>query len=888
MLPSPLAFRRRVLANGLVVLTHESHKSPTVAIQVWYKVGAKDDPAGKSGFAHLFEHLMFKRSRNLPDEQLDRFTEDVGGENNAYTTPDVTVYHEVVPSNHLERLLWAEADRMASLQVDESNFFSERDVVKEEYRQGVLADPYGRLDDALEGSSWSVHPYQRPVIGNIAELDAATLVDVKAFHEVFYRPDNAVLVVAGDFDPAQCDTWIDRYFGRVTRPESAIPRVTVREPARQAARQLDVHGPSVPLPAFALSYLIPDERHKDAPALQMLDSILSGGEAARFHQSLIYKQQLASEANSGADLRTDAGMFTVRCVTAGGKSLDALLKATQAELEKVKKQPVSVAELTRARTRLLAGALHRRETAEGVAGALGDAEVLLGSAERVNTQLPALLAVTAADIQRVAKTYLTKANSLLIRYTTGKVPELPLSPKKTAPKEAAPAPEEAAPTPNSPRPALLPGLTDRKLANGLRVVHAARPSSGLVTLDLVVPGGAGIVAVPKAGLASLTATLLTRGTTTGKGAPQLAALAEALGGSLETSPRWDSLSAGITVPAGNASAALALLAEIVQKPAFAQDEVARARAETIDEVTQALEEPSTLARSMVQRLFFGQTGYGNRLGGLPTTLAKLNQNDIRGYWQQVFTPSRATLIITGDLTAPAALALARKHLGGWQARALPLPTPTVAFQSGSKVVVLDKPDAGQAAVLLALPSLRRADASYAIGEVANSILGGGYSSRVNRAVRIERGLSYGAGSRLGTRRYAGLFQLSCQTKNESAAEVATLFVDALKTLAAAPVDETELAARKSALVGPLTRGLETGGGLAGALSERIGDGLPLSELSQLLTAIPTVTEEQVRTFATQTLAPEKARLVIVGDAKQFLPALQKAFGPVTVWKKWSG
>jgi zinc protease len=888
MLPPPLAFRRRVLDNGLVVLTHESHKSPTVAIQVWYKVGAKDDPAGKSGFAHLFEHLMFKRSRNLSDEQLDRLTEDVGGENNAYTTPDTTVYHEVVPSNHLERLLWAEADRMASLQVDEANFFSERDVVKEEYRQGVLADPYGRLDDALEARSWSVHPYQRPVIGNIAELDAATLDDVRAFHATFYRPDNAVLVVTGDFAQDQCDQWINRYFGRITRPETAIPRVTVKEPARKAARRLDVHGPSVPLPALALSYLVPSQRHKDAPALQMLDSVLSGGEAARFHQSLIYKQQLASDATTGADLRTDAGMFTVHATTAGGKSLETLLKATLAELEKVKNQPVSAAELARARTRLLAGALHQRETAEGIAGALGGAEVLLGSAQRVDTELADLLAVTAADIQRVARTYLTETNSLLIRYTTGKTTETPLSPKKTAPKETPPPPEEQAPMPSSPRPAQLPAFTDRSLANGLRVVHAARPGSGLVTLELVVPGGAGIVPAAKAGLAALTATLLTRGTTTGKTAPQLAAESEALGGSLSAAADWDSVSAGITTPASNADAALVLLAAITQKPAFATAEVARAKAEAIDEVTQALEEPSTLARSIVQRLFFGQSAYGNRLGGLPGTLTKLTPADIRGYWQQVFTPTRATLIVTGDLSAATALALAQKHFGSWKAPALPLRSPAVTFQAVPKVVVLDKPDAGQAAVLLAVPSLRRADPSYAVGEVTNSILGGGYSSRVNRAVRIERGLSYGAGSGLGTRRYAGLFQLACQTKNESAAEVATLFIDALKTLATAPIDEAELSARKSALLGPLSRGVETGNGLAGALSERVGDGLPLSELSQLLATIPSVTEAQVQAYAAKNLAPTNARLVIVGDAKQFQPALEKAFGTVTVWKKWGG
>lgn len=888
MLPAPLVFRRRVLKNGLVVLTHESHKSPTVAIQVWYKVGAKDDPAGKSGFAHLFEHLMFKRTRNMPDEQLDRLTEDVGGENNAYTTPDVTVYHEVVPSNHLERLLWAEADRMANLQVDEGNFFSERDVVKEEYRQGVLADPYGRLDDALESQSWQAHPYKRPVIGNIAELDAATLDDVRAFHATFYRPDNAVLVVSGDLDPAQCDTWIDRYFGRIPRPEQVIPRVALREPKRAQARRIEAHGPSVPLPALAMSYLVPDQRHKDASALQLLDAILSGGEAARFHQSLIYRQQLASEATTWTDLRTDAGLFVVRCVAAGGKGLDALHKATLAELERVKRQPVTPTELARARTRLLTAALHERETAEGIAGALGAAEVLLGQAERLNTRLPELLAVTAADIQRVATTYLTEKNTLLVRYTTGKAPEVPLSPKKTAPKAAPETPEETIPQAGAPRPATLPAFLQKTLANGVKVVHAARPGSGLVTLELVVPGGGGIVPAAKAGLASLTATLLTRGTTTGKTAPQLAALAESLGGSLDVSAGWDSLSAGITVPQGNAGAALALLAELVQKPAFAKDEVERARTEAVDEVTQALEEPTTLARGIIARAVFGQSGYGNRLGGLPSTLARLTTTDIRTYWQQTVTPARATLIVTGDLGLEQALELARKHLGRWKAPGRALPATTVTLQSGPKVIVLDKPDAGQAAVLLGLPSLRRADPRYAVGEVANSILGGGYSSRVNRAVRIERGLSYGAGSGLGTRRDAGLFLLSCQTKNESAAEVATLFVEALQALASAPIPADELAARKSALLGPLTRELETGGGLAGALSERVGMGLALGELGQLLAGIPTVTEAQVQAFAAEVLDAKKARLVVVGDAKQFRPALEKAFGPVVVWKKWVG
>ena len=216
----PLRYRTRTLNNGLTVVSAVEKKSPSVAVQVWYKVGSKDDPEGRSGFAHLFEHLMFKRTKNMRDEQLDRMTEDVGGENNAFTSADNTVYHEVVPANHLERLLWAEADRMANLTVDESNFQSEREVVKEEYRQSVLANPYGLLEDAVERDSWTLHPYKRPTIGSIAELDSATLEDVLAFHKTFYRPDNAVLVVVGDFDPARLDSWV----GSLLRPDRPARR----------------------------------------------------------------------------------------------------------------------------------------------------------------------------------------------------------------------------------------------------------------------------------------------------------------------------------------------------------------------------------------------------------------------------------------------------------------------------------------------------------------------------------------------------------------------------------------------------------------------------------------------------------------------------------------
>ena len=265
---APIAFTERTLANGLKVIAARSDASPTVAIQVWYHVGGRDDPAGRSGFAHLFEHLMFKGTRYLKNEQFDRLTEDVGGENNAFTSDDVTAYLSVVPSNHLETLLWAEAERMSNLNVDEANLKSERAVVQEEFRERVLATPYGRFYRAWGPSSYLVDPYKNGTIGSIADLDAASLADVVAFHRTYYRPDNATLVVAGDFDLAQLQTWVDKYFGPVARPAAPIPRVTQGEPPWKQDRVARLTGPQVPLPAVALSWLAPPVRHADAAALR--------------------------------------------------------------------------------------------------------------------------------------------------------------------------------------------------------------------------------------------------------------------------------------------------------------------------------------------------------------------------------------------------------------------------------------------------------------------------------------------------------------------------------------------------------------------------------------------------------------------------------------------
>lgn len=413
----PLKYLERTLPNGLKVYSVVDKTSPTVAINVWYKVGAKDDPQGRSGFAHLFEHIMFKATKNMKAEALDRITEDVGGFNNAQTWPDYTHYFEVVPSNYLETLLWAEADRLGALALEDSIFKSEREVVKEEFRSRVLASPYGKLFYLLLNTkSFVKHPYMRPGIGSIEDLSAATIEDVKAFHATFYRPDNATLIVVGDFEQKQLDAWVDKYFGNIQKPQSPMPRVTVKEPERKTAQRFVEYDDNIPLPAVALTYPAPPVATDDAYTLRVVEAILSAGTSSRLYQSLVYEQKVAQDIFATADLREDQGLFYLGAILASGKKTEEAENALVKELKRLREKPVSSVELEKAKNLLVTNELRARENNDGKANALGYAAVMLGGAGRVNTDISSLQKVTAADIQRVMQNYFSDTNRVAIYY----------------------------------------------------------------------------------------------------------------------------------------------------------------------------------------------------------------------------------------------------------------------------------------------------------------------------------------------------------------------------------------------------------------------------------------------------------------------------------------
>ena len=414
---APLDTKERTLANGLKVVSLQDNTSPTVAIHVWYNVGGKNDPAGKSGFAHMFEHMMFKSTRNMPNEKMDRLTEDVGGFNNASTWDDYTNYYEVVPSNHLEPLLWAEADRMVNLNVDDTAFKSERDVVKEEFRQSVLAQPYGQFFENIGRLSYSSHPYKRGVIGNLAELDAATPADAKAFYDTFYRPDNAYLIVVGDFDQKQLDTWTDKYFGGIAKPSGSIPRVSVTEPERRKEVRHVTTGPNVPFPAVAITYLAPKSSEADILPLLVASTILSDGESSRLYQSLVYKQQIAQEASFTLDNKVDRGLLYFLAIGAEGGTAEAMEKSLLAELKLIQTKGVTPKELAKAKNQLVSKEIQDREDNDGKATAIENAIAYQMDPKKVNTTIAKLQAVTAADIRRVMRRYFTDTNRVVIYYT---------------------------------------------------------------------------------------------------------------------------------------------------------------------------------------------------------------------------------------------------------------------------------------------------------------------------------------------------------------------------------------------------------------------------------------------------------------------------------------
>ena len=412
-MPSPTLYEEHELDNGLRIITHEDHSAPIVNLQLWYHVGSKNEQEGRTGFAHMFEHLMFKGSDNVRPEQHDDFITRVGGIANAYTTEDATVYWESVPSNYLEMILWLEADRMRSLDVSEENFFSEREVVKEERRLRIESPPYGDVFEMLYTAAYDVHPYGHLAIGSMEDLDAATIDDVRSFYETYYSPGNAYLVLAGNFETDSAMEWVEEYFGGIPSGEDVIPRVEVREPERGEERRIE-RQKAVPLPAYIAGYFIPEDGHPDSYPLTLAGSILAQGRSSRLYQSLIYEKQLAVQADAFSSVREHPNLFMAILIMNQGAALEDGEAALNDEFRRMMEEPVSDDELEKAKNQIRSSYITGMQTVQDKAGALGHAAVIHQDTATVDNEFELFMKVTKEDIMRVMGKYLDPSNRTVV------------------------------------------------------------------------------------------------------------------------------------------------------------------------------------------------------------------------------------------------------------------------------------------------------------------------------------------------------------------------------------------------------------------------------------------------------------------------------------------
>ncbi len=411
----PIVVRRHTLPNGLKLVMVEDHSTPVISLQMWYHVGSKDERPGRTGFAHFFEHLLFKGSKNVPPEEHSRLIEAAGGVDNATTREDVTIYYETFPSNYLERMIWLEADRLGSLVVEDAAFKSEREVVKEERRTRLENATYGLVFEDLYRAAFQVHPYKQVGIGTMDDLNKAEVKDVMDFHKTFYRPDNATVVLVGDFTPATAITLAQKHFGKIAKPAAELPRVSVQEPPQSAERRITKwYGTYSPLPAVIQGYRMPAMCSPDSYPLNLAANILSNGESSRLYRQLVYEDQIAVQTAGFGNFTEHPNLFWVFAIMNPGKEPAQGEKAIDAQLERMKKEPVSAEELEKAKNQVIASSIFARQTVEQKAFNLGNLAVICGDPNLINAELDRYQAVTAADIQRAAQKYFLPAQRTVL------------------------------------------------------------------------------------------------------------------------------------------------------------------------------------------------------------------------------------------------------------------------------------------------------------------------------------------------------------------------------------------------------------------------------------------------------------------------------------------
>ena len=411
--PPKLQYQLSTLPNGLRVILSEDHSTPIVHVAVWYHVGSRNERPGRTGFAHLFEHMMFKGSKNVEPESHTSIIASVGGRSNAYTTEDETVFWQTLPAHYLPLALWLEADRMATLRVDEESFKREREVVKEERRMRVENQPYGRLSEIIYDHAFTTHPYKHPTIGSMADLEAASIDDVRDFHSTYYVPENATIAIVGDFEALPTLQSVTQYFARVPKAVKAVPRDIPKEPVQTKERRAVVEE-AWPLPAVVVAYHVPYDGHPDAYPLHITAKIMSDGQSARIPLELMYKKRIALTAFGSGNITEDPNLFYAVAIVQPGQTPAAAEQALIGEFDKLTKEPVESIELQRAKNQFARDYIVGRESNQEKALHLAHSAVIHNDIGAADGEFDIFMGVSTVDVQRVAKTYFTQNNRVVL------------------------------------------------------------------------------------------------------------------------------------------------------------------------------------------------------------------------------------------------------------------------------------------------------------------------------------------------------------------------------------------------------------------------------------------------------------------------------------------
>jgi zinc protease len=859
--PVEIPYTSFQLSNGLTVLVHEDHKAPIVAVNVWYHVGSKNEPNGRSGFAHLFEHLMFNGSENFNDDYF-KVVERLGATDlNGTTNEDRTNYFQNVPVAALDTVLWLESDRMGHLlgAIDQPRLDELRGVVQNEQRQGDN-EPYAISEDLITRAVWPEgHPYDHTVIGSMDDLNAAKLEDVKDWFSKYYGPSNAVLTLAGDIDPATAKAKVEKFFGDlppgppVPHPKTWIAKRTgtVRETAEDRVPQARLYR----------VWNVPPIGDADWTYLTMLANVLSGDKGSRLYKRLVYQDQIATQVNAFLDDREIASLFTLNITAQPGGDL-AKVEATAAEeLAKLIADGPTADEVDRVRNNLYARFVRG---AERIGGFGGKSDVLLrgavyqGDPAAYKTYLDRLRKATPADLQRAAKTWLTDGD-----YVLSIVPYPQYSPAATG------ADRKKMPEVGAMKAPAFPAFEKATLSNGLQVVLAERHEIPKVELGLYLDGGYASDSLATPGTARLAMDMLDEGSQT-RDALAISEELSRLGATLNSGANLDQNVLTMSALSVNLDASLALFGDVLLHPAFKEQDLARLKKLQIATIQREKSSPVQLGLRIAPPLLYG-AGHAYAVpfsgSGTPESVDKLQRADLERFHDAWFKPNHGYLIVVGDTTMAAIKPKLEKLLGSWKSGDVPKKNlATVPARSKSVVYLVDKPGAQQSVILASSVVTPQSDPRSIAFEAFNDSFGGSFVSRLNMNLREDKHWSYGAGAFLlqaaGQRPYIGFAPVQTDKTKESVAEVAKEMRD---VIASRPLTDDELAKAKTSLTQSLPGGWETANAVAASEGEVLRFGYPADYWQTYPDRIRALTAKDMAESAKALVHPEGLVWVIVGD-----------------------